>query len=65
MFKATDIDRKIREINLLMDMQINLSLCRARDHYFLLSLQPLPWDSLGTKNVSSSHAQTFWKVNKS
>ena len=46
-------------------MQINLSSCRSSDHYISLSLQRLSWDSLGTKNVSSMHAQSFWKVNKS
>ena len=52
MFKATEVERKIREINLLIVMQINLSLCRTLDHYFSLSLQQLLCDSLGTKNVS-------------
>ena len=26
MFKATEVERKIRQINLLMDMQINLDM---------------------------------------
>ena len=38
-------------------MQINLSSCRISDHYFSLSLQPLSWDSLGTKNASSTQVQ--------
>ena len=59
MFKATEVEIKIREINLLIDMQINLSLCRPSGHYFLVCLQRLSWDSLGTKNVSSAHAQNF------
>ena len=59
MFKATEGERKIRELNLLIDMQINLTQCRNSDHYFSLFLQRLSWDSLGTKNVSSTHAQKF------
>ena len=62
-FKATEVERKIREINLLIDLQTNLSSCRNSDHYFSLSLQRLSWDSLGTKNVLSTYAQNFWKVN--
>ena len=50
MFKASKVERKIREINRLVNMQINLSSCRTSDHYFLLSLWQLPWDSQGTKN---------------
>ena len=65
MFKATEAKRKIREINLLIYMQINLSSCRTSDHDISLSLQRLSWDSLGTKNVSSTHARNFWMVNKS
>ena len=45
-------------------MQINLSSYRTSNHYFLLSLQQLSWDSLRTKTVSATHAQSFWKVNK-
>ena len=33
MFKANEVERKI-EINLLIDMQINLSLFRTSDHFF-------------------------------
>ena len=65
MFKATEPERKIREISLLIDMQINLCSCRNSDHYFLQSLQQFSWDLLGTKNVSPKHSQNFWKVNKS
>ena len=36
MFKATEVEGKIREINLLIDMQINFSLCRFSDHCFSL-----------------------------
>ena len=42
-------------------MQINLSLCRTSDLYFLLSLQSLLWDSLETENVLSRHVQDFLK----
>ena len=55
MFKVTELGKK-REINLLIDMETNLSLCRNSDHYFSQPLQQLPRDSLGTKNVSSTHA---------
>ena len=42
MFKATEFERKIREINLLIDTQINLFLYRTSEHYFFpLSLQQL------------------------
>ena len=47
-----------------MDIQIIITSCRNSDHYFSLSLQQLSLDSLGTKNVSSTYAQNFWKVNK-
>ena len=64
MFKATEVERKIREINLPIDMEINLSSCKTY-HYYLLSLQWFLWDLLGTKNVSPTHAQNSWIVNKS
>ena len=48
---STEVERNIREINLLIDMQINLSSCRTSDHYFLMSLRQFSWDFLGTKNV--------------
>ena len=64
MFKSTEVERKIREINLLINMYRNLSLSRTSDHFFLLSLQQLSWDLLGTKSISSTHVQNFWKVNK-
>ena len=41
MFKATEAERKKREINLLISLQITLSSCRTTDHYFLLSLHRL------------------------
>ena len=50
MFKAVEVERKIR-INLLTDMQINLSLYKTSDHYL--------WDSIGTKNLSSTNVQNF------
>ena len=49
MFKAAKVERKIREINLFIDMWINLSSCRTSDHYFLLSLQRFYADSLELK----------------
>ena len=48
-------------------MQINLSLCRLELQTIIsccLSSE-CHADSLGTKNVLSTHAQNFWKVNKS
>ena len=66
MFKATKVERKLREINVRIDMQINLSSCRTQDrYYFSPSFKRLSWDLLRTKNVSSTLAQNFWKVNKS
>ena len=60
MFKATEVEKKKKkEINLLLDMQINLSLCRTSDYYFSLCLQLLSWDSSGTKTISSRHVQNF------
>ena len=41
MFKVTEVERKIKEINILTDIQINLSLCRTSDHYFSSSLPTL------------------------
>ena len=41
MFRATKIGK--RENNPLINVQVNLSLCRTSDHYFLqLSPQSLP-----------------------
>ena len=37
MFKVTEVERKVREIYLLIIMQINLSSCRTLNHYFLVS----------------------------
>ena len=65
MFKATELERKIREINLFMKIQINLCSFKTSDHYLLLSLQRLSLGLLGTKNVLSTHAQNVWNVNKS
>ena len=59
MINATEVERKIREINILIDMQINFSSCRTSDNYLLLSLQRLSWDSLGAKNVSSIHRKFY------
>ena len=60
MFKATEFERKNMRKKSTYPYA-NKSLF----HYFLLSLQRLSWDSLGTKNISSTHAQNFWNVNKS
>ena len=65
MFKAAKVERKIREINLLINMQINLYLCITSDCYFSLCLQRLSWDLLRTKNVLSTYESSFWKANKS
>ena len=63
MFKQNKVEKKkkIGEINQLIDLQINLSSCRTSDHYLLLSLQRLSWDSLRTKNVSFTHAENILK----
>ena len=61
MFKATEVERKIREINLHMDLQRNLFSCRTSD----CLLSNCHVDSLGTKNVLSMHVENFWKMNKS
>ena len=63
MFKATEVEIIIKEINLLIDMQINLFVQNFIPLF--LALQRLSWDSVGTKNISSIRAQNFWKVNKS
>ena len=60
MFKAIEVERKIKEINLLISMK-SLLLYRTSDNYFLLSHQRLSWNLLGTKNVSSTHSQNFWE----
>ena len=41
MLKATKVEKKKREINLLIDLHINLSSCRTSDHYLSLSLERL------------------------
>ena len=61
MFNATEVERKTREFNILMDMQINLSSYRTSGHYLSLSLHRQSWNSLGTKNVSSTHGEIFLK----
>ena len=38
MLKTTEVERKIREIKLLIVTQINHSSCRTLDHYFSPSL---------------------------
>ena len=59
MFMATGNESKYREINLLIDMQINY-LNKQINHYFSLSLQQLSWEFFGTKNVSSyANAEFF------
>ena len=60
MFKATEVERKTREINLLIDLQ-KLIFSSIISHYLSCKCRK---DSLGTKNVSSTHVQN-WKVNKS
>ena len=54
MFRATEVEKKKNKRNkpTYRPAEINLS----RDCH--------P-DSLGTKNVSSTHVQNFWKINKS
>ena len=61
MFKATQVERKQRETNLFIHMQINLSSSRTSDHYLSLFLQRLSWDSLETKNVSSYTSAKFFE----
>ena len=60
MFKATEVERKTRKINLLIDLQ-KLIFSSIISHYLSCKCRK---DSLGTKNVSSTHRQN-WKVNKS
>ena len=55
MFKETEVERKLKEIDLLINMQINLFPCKASDNSLWQSL-----DSLGTKNVSSTLVQCFF-----
>ena len=57
---ATGNESKYREINLLIDMQINY-LNKQINHYFSLSLQQLSWGLLGTKNVSSYANAKFFE----
>ena len=65
MFKATENKRKIRETNLLINMEIKNFLPAEVQTIISRSFQVLSWDSLGIKNVSPTNAQTFQKVNKS
>ena len=60
MFKATEVERKAREINLLIDLQ-KLIFSSIISHCLSCKCRKV---SLGTKNVSSTHVQN-WKVNKS
>ena len=57
MFKTTEVERKTRKINLLIDLQINISSCRTSYLYFSLLSIDFHADSIGTKNVSSTHVQ--------
>ena len=60
MFKATEVERKTRKINLLIDLQ-KLIFSSIISHYLSCKCRK---DSLGTKNVSCTNVQN-WKVNKS
>ena len=60
MFKATEVERKTGKINLLIDLH-KLIFSSIISHYLSCKCRK---DSLGTKNVSSTHVQN-WKVNKS
>ena len=51
MFKTTEVERKTRKINLLIDLQINISSCRTSYLYFSLLSSDFHADSIGTKNV--------------
>ena len=59
MFKATEVERKTREINLLIDLQ-KLIFSSIISHCLFCKCRK---GSLGTENVSSTHVQN-WKVNK-
>ena len=60
MFKATEVDRKTRKINLFIDLQ-KLIFSSIISHCLSSRCRT---DSLGTKKVSSTHVQNR-KVNKS
>ena len=64
MFKADKVEKEIREINLLIDTEINLFVHNFKPLFLALS-NDCHEKSLGTKNVSFTLAQNFWKVNKS
>ena len=53
MFKATEVERRIREMNLLTDMQINFSPCRTSDQLFLTDSPPetASQDCMGFGNI--------------
>ena len=38
MFKTTKVEKNIKEINILINLQINLSSCRTSDYFLSLSL---------------------------
>ena len=61
MCKATEVERKIRERNLLIDLQINLSSCRTSDHYLSLSLHRLSWRLVRNYKCISMLVRNFWK----
>ena len=59
MFKATENKRKIRETNLLINMEIKNFLPAEVQTIISRSFQVLSWESLGIKNVSPTNAQSF------
>ena len=63
MFKVTEVERKIKEINILTDIQINLSLCRTSDHYFSSSLPTLVQNFLEGWQIMA--AEKMWLQKKS
>ena len=63
MFKVTEVERKIKEINILTDIQINLSLCRTSDHYFSSSLPTLVQNFLEGWQITA--AEKMWLQKKS
>ena len=40
---------------------LNKSLFMPKFRPIFVAVSPAIWESLGTKNVSSMHAQNFWK----
>ena len=61
MFKAAVVERNIRNKS---NRSANKSFFVQNCRFFSLSLQWLSWDSLRTKNISSTHSQIFCKVNE-